>query len=98
MLKEIRLRNEIPPERIFNVDETGISNVQKPTKIIAKKGSRQVGKITSAESGKTMTVVCAMNATGTYIPPMFIFPCKRMVNTLMRGSPHGSEGHASPSG
>ena len=98
LLKEIRLRNEIQPERTFNVDETGISNVQKPTKIIAKRGSKQVDKITSAERGKTITVVCAMNATGTYIPPMFIFPRKRMVNTLMRGSPHGSEGHASPSG
>ena len=55
--------------RIWNVDESGITNVQKPCKILATKGCRQVSKITSAERGATVTVVCAMNAAGNYIPP-----------------------------
>lgn len=54
------------------MDEIGIANVQKPVNIVATKGAIAVGKITSGERGKT-TVLCAMNAAGTYIPPMFIF-------------------------
>ena len=88
----------ISPDRIWNGDETGITNVQKPGKILATKGVRQVGKMTSAERGKTVTVMCAMSATGTYIPPFLIWPRQRMVATLMHGTPPGSTGIATPSG
>ena len=37
---------------IWNMDESGISNVQKPGKIIATRGSRTVGKMTSGERGQ----------------------------------------------
>ena len=90
--------NGIAPTMIYNVDETGITCVQKPIKIIAKKGTKQVGRLTSAERGKTVTVVCAMSASGNYIPPLFIFPRKRMHMPLMKGAPVGSQGYASPSG
>ncbi|KAK0068382.1 jerky protein [Biomphalaria pfeifferi] len=70
-----------PKDKIWNMDETGISTVQKPVKIIGSKGTRQVGSVTSAERGQTVRVLCAMNAAGTYIPPIFIFPRKRMVDS-----------------
>ena len=44
------------------MDETGISNVHKPANIVATKGARAVGKMTSGEKGKTVTVICATNA------------------------------------
>ena len=53
------------PAQIYNVDETGITTVQKPGKIIAKKGLKQVGKAVSSEKGMTTTVVCAMNVSFT---------------------------------
>ena len=74
------------------MDETGISNVHKPGNVIATKGARSVGKITSGEKGKTVTVVCATNAAGNYIPPMMIFPRKRMVDSLMHNAPAGAVG------
>ena len=81
------LQNNILPARIFNiVDETEISNVQKPGKILSQRGMKQVGKLTNLEKGKTITVVLAMNSIGNYIPPMFIFPRKRMVQTLFNGA------------
>ena len=83
---------------IYNVDETGITCVQKPGKVIAKKGTKQVGRITSAERGKTVTAVCSMNAIGNYIPPIFIYPRKRMHPALLKGAPQGSKGFASKSG
>ncbi|KAK6178837.1 hypothetical protein SNE40_011332 [Patella caerulea] len=80
------------------MDETGLTTVQKPSKIITRKGIRQVGKITSGERGVLVTVICAMSAVGVYLPPMFIFPRKRMVDSLMMGAPPQSIGRASPSG
>lgn len=83
---------------IWNLDETGITNVQKPGKILATRGARSVGKITSAERGQTVTVICAMNAAGIYIPPMLIFPRMRMIEALMKNAPPGAIGRASKSG
>lgn len=51
-LKEILDKCNFPPNRIFNCDETGITCVQKPGKILAEKGRKQVGRLTSLERGK----------------------------------------------
>lgn len=86
------------PMKIWNADETGISNVQKPVKVIATKGARVVGRITSGERGRTVTVMCAMNAAGSFIPPMFIYPRKRMIASLLNGAPPGAIGICTSSG
>lgn len=67
-------RHKFPPNMIYNVDETGVTTVQSPKQVVAEKGKKQVGAITSAERGELVTVVCAINATGNSVPPMFIFP------------------------
>jgi len=95
---EVLLKGNYSARQIWNMDETGITNVHKPTKILASKGKRQVGKICSGERGNTVTVICAMNAAGSYLSPFMIFPRKRMLDILMKGSPPGSVGVASPSG
>jgi len=44
--------------RIFNVDESGMKTVQqKHAKVLALKGKKQVGAMTSLERGKNITVV-----------------------------------------
>ena len=40
------------------------------------KEKQQVSKITSVERVATVTVVCAMSASGAYVPPLFTFPHK----------------------
>ena len=90
--------DHFPPHRIFNVDETGISHVQKPEKILAAKGTKQVGNLTSAERGQNVMVVCAMSAVESYVPPAFIFQRKNMAMTLLHGAPAGSIGFPVPSG
>jgi len=42
------------------MDESGISNVQKPGKVLATKGCKQVSKMTSAERGTLVTVLCTI--------------------------------------
>lgn len=63
MLKEGKFESH----SIWNMDETGVTNVHTPGKIIATKGSRQVSKVTSGERGKNITVICAMNAGECYV-------------------------------
>jgi hypothetical protein len=41
----------IPPENIFNVDESRYTSVHKPGKIFARKGKKSEGALTSAEKG-----------------------------------------------
>ena len=69
-----------------------------PVNIVATKGIKQVSKMTSGERGKTVTVICAMSAAGTYLPPIMIFPRKRMIESLMAGAPPQSLGCCSASG
>lgn len=97
-LTEVMLKKPLSPERIYNVDETGITNVQKPQKILGPKGQKQVGAITSLERGRTVTVVCCMSASGHYIAPLFIFPRARMSPHLQKDGPVGAQYHCSKNG
>ena len=54
--------------RILNLDETGFTTVQKPGKIIAGKGDKQVGKVTSGERGELVTMCVAVTGTGSFLP------------------------------
>ena len=53
ILKKIKDQYKIPADRIFNMDETGTSNVQTPKKILAETGTKQVGRITPLKEGRT---------------------------------------------
>ncbi|KAK2578456.1 hypothetical protein KPH14_012020 [Odynerus spinipes] len=84
-LEALQRKHSFSSHHIFNIDETGISTVQKNSKILAPKGLKQVAKATSGERGVTTTVVCAVSANGIYVPPVFIFKRKRMNELLLKG-------------
>ena len=65
----------------------------KARKNLSQRGMKQVDKLASLEKGKTITMVCAMNSIGNYISPMFIFPRKKKVQTLLNGAPFESIGY-----
>lgn len=83
---------------IWNCDETGISTVHVPPKILASKGLKQVGSMTSAERGTNITMIGAINAGGGFIPPMLIFPRKHFKDHMLKGAPSGTIGGANLSG
>ena len=71
LLREVMELHKFSAENIFNVDESGLSSVPtKRSKIIAKKGMKQVGIVVSAEKGETTTVICCFNASGTTFVPL----------------------------
>ncbi|CAG4958811.1 unnamed protein product [Colias eurytheme] len=78
LLGDLMEQHKFTPKNIYNCDETGISTVQDPGKILAPKGMKRIGSITCWERGKNITLLCAMNAVGGFVPPMFIFPRKRI--------------------
>ena len=88
----------IPASCIFNADESGFSVCHTPGKILAKRGKRSVGALTSLEKGKTITVLCCMSATGVFVPPLIIFPRVRMKPSFMDHAPTGAVGVAAKTG
>jgi hypothetical protein len=79
-----------PTSRIFNVEETGLTVVQKKQKILALKGKRQIGALTAAERGCLITIIAYISASGIFVPPLIIFPRKNANHLLTRGAPPGS--------
>ncbi|XP_046660673.1 uncharacterized protein LOC124358492 [Homalodisca vitripennis] len=99
ILKDVQEKQFHPAHRVFNVDETGLMTVQsKSSKILALKGRRQVGTLTSAERGQLSTFVVCMSAGGYFIPPFVIFPRLRMKAELQDGAPPGTMVVCHPSG
>ena len=70
--------------------------VRKPDRIIGRRGTKQIGAITSAERGTLITVVGTISASGN--PPYFIFPRVKFQRHFFNGAPPGSKGGANPSG
>ena len=65
-------------QRIFSFDATGITAVQhRYSKVVSMRGKKEMASLTSAERGNLITVVTCLNATGTYDPPLIVFPRKK---------------------
>lgn len=97
-LANVMDRYKFEPKDIWNIDETGITTVQAPSKIVARKGIKQVGAITSAERGTLVTVAIAINAQGGSTPPFFVFPRIRYNDHFIRDGPIGCAGAGNASG
>ncbi|XP_051162417.1 uncharacterized protein LOC127282288 [Leptopilina boulardi] len=98
-LKTLYEKYQFSPDRIFNMDETGLSTVpNKMPKVISQKGKKLVGRVSSAERGQLVTGICCMSASGLFIPPGLIFPRKRMRDDLFTEAPAGTLKMVSESG
>lgn len=67
------------------MDEIEILTVQKPEKILDSKCQKQMGCLTIWERDKIRTVICVVSASGSCVPPMFMFSLKAMSPFLERG-------------
>ncbi|CAD6221709.1 GSCOCG00011627001-RA-CDS, partial [Cotesia congregata] len=85
LLQSLIDKYQFTPDRIFNVDETGVTTVPKhQSKVIASKGKKQVGVLTSAERGQLVTAEICVSASGSFLPIMFVLPRKRLPSDLSR--------------
>lgn len=97
-LEAVLTKYKFEPSSIWNMDETALTTVHKPPKVIAQKNSKQVGSSTSAERGTLVTMVGCVNAQGIYVPPFIIMPRVNFKESMLNGTPPGSAGAAHPSG
>jgi len=71
-LSTVLERHSFKASDIWNVNETGVTTVQRPNRVVARRGHKQIGSMTSAEQGTLVTV--AVSAAGNSVPPYFVFP------------------------
>ncbi|KAI4454495.1 hypothetical protein MML48_9g00005239 [Holotrichia oblita] len=77
--------------RIYKLDETATTTVQRKKKI-TQKGIKQVSSCTSAERSLLVTTCCIISASGNTIPPVMVFPRKKFNPRMTDGAPHGTLG------
>ena len=95
ILIKYNLKNK--PEYIYNVDEKGINTGGgKPPNIIAARNKK--AQVVASERAQTVTVLGCGSASGALIPPYLVFPGKRMLPELLKGSTPGCDGTVSMTG
>ena len=67
------------PSHILNADKSGVSVVHRPSKVIAQVGQNNVPSLTSADKGKTHTILSCVSASGQLIAPFMVYPRKHPV-------------------
>ncbi|KAI4468358.1 zinc finger fyve/phd-type [Holotrichia oblita] len=73
------------------MDESGLQLNNKPTQVLAAKGSKNVSSLTSGEKGETTSVIGCCNAEEMFLPPYVIFKGKNRKDEYLDGMPHGSQ-------
>ena len=82
------------PERVYNVDEKGISTNHRVPKVVS---CVKLKPQTVVSNRFNITVIGCGNAAGTQIPPYFVFPGKRMNAEYLQNTTVGSAGSVSES-
>ena len=97
-LKSIITSNDLHlhPEKIFNIDETGVSTEHSPSKIVCEKAS--VAQAVTSPRSNNVTIIAGGNAIGHAIPPYYVFPGKRWNEELLNGAAYGADGEMSETG
>ena len=72
------VKHNYTPNRIFNVDETGLSVVQSKIPKSCCTERKKVGAMTSAERESLVAAIGCVSSAGTYVPPMIIFPQEKL--------------------
>lgn len=83
--------------RVYNLDETGVTTVGTPARVIAATGERQVAQVQAAERGSLVTVCSIVSGAGHALPPTMIFPRKNFIPRMTEGAPPGTLGLAATS-
>ena len=89
MLEKIMEEHDLfnKPGSVFNMDESGLQLNNRPSHVLAEKGSRAVTTLTSTEKGETITIIACCNAEGHFLPPACIFKGKYKKKEFQDGMP-----------
>ena len=96
-LEEILVKYDLKdsPERIYNIDEKGISSKHRVPKVVS---CIKLKPQTVIGNRFSITVIGCGNAAGVQLPPYFVFPRKKMNPEFLNNTTVGSAGSVSDSG
>ncbi|XP_071642849.1 uncharacterized protein [Temnothorax longispinosus] len=78
------------PRSIFNGDETGVQTCPKSGLLLGPKSEKNFYVIANGkEKDQCITVLCTFSAAGEAIPPMIVFPYKRIPVHIAQSVPDG---------
>ena len=77
------------PERVCNMDESGVPLDPKPPKVVAAKGQKKIRYRCSSQKGQ-ITVLGCCSATGQMQPPFIVFDAVKLNPLWTRGEIPGT--------
>lgn len=78
------------PERIFNLDEVGLSTDPRNAKVFVQKSAR-TAYLKTPNCGKAMySVLFCISASGSYLPPFVIYKSMNLYSTWTKNGPEGA--------
>ena len=80
------------------MNETGITTVQTPDRVVSRRDVKQVRRVTSAERGVLVTLAFAVSATGNHVSLFFVILRKYYKSHFLSNGPPSSSRVANPSG
>lgn len=87
----------IPPERVYNYDETCLSDDPGKKKVVCKRGSKYIESIANYSKSSTSVMFCG-SAAGELLPPYTVYKAEHMWSTWVENGPEGARYNRSKSG
>ena len=99
LLRDCMFENDLNnhPERIYNMDESGMPLDPKPPKVVAVRGQKKVRYHCSGMKSQ-ITILGCCSGTGQAMPPFIIFDAKQLNHQWTRGEVPGTRYGLSDSG
>lgn len=85
-------RFKYSPQEIYNIAETGFTTVQAQSTVVCRVGKKQVDAVTPGERRQSVTVLYAITAGGSDIPPFYVFHRVKVNLKILERKPLGNCG------
>ena len=89
---------DIPANKIFNYDETNITDDPGVKTVIVRRGYGRRVEQKQEHSRQSTSVMFCGNAAGDYLPPMVVYKAKNLYQGWTEGDPAGTIYDSTPSG
>lgn len=87
----------VPPENIWNFDESNLTDNPGQKKVIVKRGTKYPEKIINS-SKSSISLMFSGSATGEFLPPYVVYKAAHLWNTWTENGPAGCRYSVTPSG
>ena len=87
----------IPPSRIYNYDETNMTDDPGSKTVVCRRGRNRVERKVDHSKASVSVMFCG-NAAGEFVPPMVVYKAENCYEGWTRGGPHNAMYHATKSG